>query len=124
MNLKDYVANVNNFTKELTLDTAKTARYFKVSFTAKNAYPVLKEIFPFLSAANRSAEYIDISSVGYGAVADNAALKISNIIYESFLFSYKYLRTMATFVYWKIVCVHINTLFLTAYNTYVPSKLY
>lgn len=74
-------SNVNNFTKVIVADGVKTARYFKVSFKAKNAYPVFKEAYPVLSSANRGAEYVDISSVGYGAVADNGALSISNITY-------------------------------------------
>lgn len=57
------------------------ARYFKVSYTASNAYPVFYEAYPYLSATNRSADYVDIKSVGYGAVADNDALSISNIAY-------------------------------------------
>lgn len=71
-----------NLNTSFPSDNVLKARYFKVAFKSNSsAYGVLWAFFPYLSAANRSAEYVDIKSVGYGAVADNDALSISNIAY-------------------------------------------
>lgn len=65
---------------DVSSDTVYTARYFKISFnTTGNC--TIRNAFPYLSAENRDAEYVDIKSVANDAKADNGLLKIENITY-------------------------------------------
>lgn len=74
------VSNDGSVDLDVSTDTVYTARYFKISFyTTGNC--TVKYAFPYLSAKNRGAEYVDIKSVADGAKADNSLLKITDITY-------------------------------------------
>lgn len=74
------VTTEGNVDAEYESNTVYTARYFRITFGVTGNCTV-NYAFPYLSAANRSAEYIDIDSVGYGAEANNGTLAITNITY-------------------------------------------
>ncbi len=72
--------------QEFTSAEVLTARYFKLSYTPKTstneaANSYIYSFYPFLSAANRSADCVDIDSIGCSASADNSSLSITKVIY-------------------------------------------